>query len=432
MADKLVAVRIKQQNNTYSNEIPIGAKAENVAYDNTKNLLTVLGTIDMDKGNVQDQLDALLQSYFNIEKDITGAIDDWIEENIETWSQTHDAPLDPTLSEDNMAPQSSAVPTLIAVNGQTESAGTKLRIRTSDLEDLTVLIPSDIDDTLTQMNKAANAKATGDAIAQLAAEAAYKDMIAPYVEDTMTASQAYNAGDYICVNTKLYRTTTAIVSGLALVVGTNVAEVTIADELNTLRSDISYTPIAISSFTSNVTQAEIGSTVNSVTLSYTLNKVPTTLKLDGNNITPAVSGSQILTNPLTANKTWTLAATDSGSSSESPHSTTKTVTLSFLNKVYYGVKATGTINSAFVTSLSGKDFATSKAKTFTITTGANQYIWYACPTSFGQCTFKVGGFDGGFEPAQTISLTNESGHTENYYVYRSTNANLGATTVIVS
>lgn len=161
MADKLVAVKIKQQDNTYSNEIPIGAKAENVAYDNTKNLLQVLGTIDMYKGNVQTQLDALLENFNGIAEDVAEAIDSWVTEHMPSWDpETH---LDDTLTADNLAPVSSAVPKLIAVN-EAEIQGTKMKISTTGQEDLTVLTPNDIDNTLSQQGEAADAKATGEII----------------------------------------------------------------------------------------------------------------------------------------------------------------------------------------------------------------------------------------------------------------------------
>lgn len=147
MADKLVAVRIKQQDNTYSNEIPIGAKAENVAYDNTKNLLQVLGTIDMYKGDVQTQLNALFENFNGIAEDVAEAIDSWVTEHMPSWDpETH---LDDTLTADNLAPVSSAVPKLIAVN-EAEIQGTKMKISTTGQEDLTVLTPNDIDNTLSQ------------------------------------------------------------------------------------------------------------------------------------------------------------------------------------------------------------------------------------------------------------------------------------------
>lgn len=161
MADKLVAIRIKQQNNTYSNEIPIGAWAENVAYDNTKNLLQVLGTIDMYKGDVQTQLNALFENFNNIAEDITRAIDNWIADNMPSWNpEDH---LDFSLASSTQAAAGSAVPKLIAIN-EADVQGTKMKISTTGQQDLTVLTPSDIDNTLSQQGEAADAKATGEMI----------------------------------------------------------------------------------------------------------------------------------------------------------------------------------------------------------------------------------------------------------------------------
>jgi hypothetical protein len=49
----------------------------------------------------------------------------------------------------------------------------------------------------------------------------------------------------------------------------------------------------------------------------------------------------------------------------------------------------------------------------------------------GACSFKVGGFDGGFDLVATLAYTNEYGHIEQYYIYRSANAGLGETSVEV-
>ena len=64
--------------------------------------------------------------------------------------------------------------------------------------------------------------------------------------------------------------------------------------------------------------------------------------------------------------------------------------------------------------------------------GEGQYIFYCVPASFGSCSFKVGGFEGGFNKVDTIQFTNASGYTESYDIYKSTNSNLGNTTVVVS
>jgi len=86
MADKLVAVRIKQQNGTYSNEIPIGTLAENVAYSSTKNLLEVLGAVDLSKGDIQTQLNALYSNFQDyIPSAIMQTVGNYLEENSSYW-----------------------------------------------------------------------------------------------------------------------------------------------------------------------------------------------------------------------------------------------------------------------------------------------------------------------------------------------------------
>ena len=58
--DKLTAIKIKYDDDTYSDEIPISVLSENVEWDNTHTLVDVLGSIDVDaKGTIQDQIDKL-------------------------------------------------------------------------------------------------------------------------------------------------------------------------------------------------------------------------------------------------------------------------------------------------------------------------------------------------------------------------------------
>lgn len=205
------------------------------------------------------------------------------------------------------------------------------------------------------------------------------------------------------------------------------------EEVNEIKSDFYYKAVSISSFTSSVTQAEMGSVVDSVTLTYSINKTPDALTLDGAQITPAKSGSEQLTGlGLTSNKTWTLVASDNGSSSYDPATSRKTATITFLNRVFYGASAAGTVDSAFVSGLSSKILTGSRSRTITVAAGSGEYIWYCVPVRLGTCSFKVRGFDGGFEDAETVSVTNSSGYTENYYVYRSSNSGLGEISIVVS
>lgn len=109
------------------------------------------------------------------------------------------------------------------------------------------------------------------------------------------------------------------------------------------------------------------------------------------------------------------------------------ITHTFVNRVYYGVSSVGSgYTAGNVTGLASSNLQDSRALTFTVNPGASQYIIYAFPTRLGTATFSVGGFEGGFMPPETVSVTNGSGYTENYYVYRSANSNLGSTTVVVN
>lgn len=120
-------------------------------------------------------------------------------------------------------------------------------------------------------------------------------------------------------------------------------------------------------------------------------------------------------------------------------SATKLLHIYAYNGVYTGAASSpDVIDAAFLNTLK-KSVADGYARTFTVDAKAGQYIWYACPTKlYGVIennvtpTFDVGGFDGGFSLAATFDFTNASGYTEEYQVWRSDNAGLGATTVKVS
>ena len=194
-------------------------------------------------------------------------------------------------------------------------------------------------------------------------------------------------------------------------------------ELSTTMTDVlarldalEYVDVKINSFTASPTLCEMGSN-NSISLSWSLSKVAN-LTLNGS----AVTGTSYVDANVTSAKTYTLVASD-GQTSDS-----ESVSVSFANQIYYGAAA----NTSSVTTLSGKTLSNTKGRTITVNAGSGQYIIYALPKRLGTVTCKVNGFDGGFSSPEEKNLTNASGYTEVYYVYKSTNANLGNTTVVVS
>ena len=104
-----------------------------------------------------------------------------------------------------------------------------------------------------------------------------------------------------------------------------------------------------------------------------------------------------------------------------------TLTFTFLNRRYWGVSTkTSGYTSADVAALTSElSNGTTKAGV-NIASGTGQYLMWASRTALGTRTFSIDGLGtGGFNAPETVSVTNASGYIENYYVYRSTNANLG-------
>lgn len=209
----------------------------------------------------------------------------------------------------------------------------------------------------------------------------------------------------------------------------------ITDRVETLEDKVAqllYVAPAINSFTNNVGTKEKGATVTSVTFNWTLNKPMTKVEFNGTEEADAegTTGTKTLTEQsITSDTNFTLKVTD-----EKNATATKTTSIVFRNGLYTGVSSVtedAQINNAFVQGMT-KALTNTRKKTFTVTAGEGEYIYFIIPTSFGTPAFKVGGFEGGFNKVKTFDYQNVEGYTESYDVWRSTNANLGNTTVEVS
>lgn len=56
--DKLTAIKIKYQDGTYSDQVPISALAQNIDWDENHSLVDILGKVDLSKGNIQRQINS--------------------------------------------------------------------------------------------------------------------------------------------------------------------------------------------------------------------------------------------------------------------------------------------------------------------------------------------------------------------------------------
>ena len=238
-------------------------------------------------------------------------------------------------------------------------------------------------------------------------------------------------------------------------------------------ADLQYEPQAINSFSVSTpvlsnngtnsaagTLLEHGASSAQVTISYSLNKGPrksiqisrtnpsgtsyskTSIDPDyyvTNRAAYLATASNTLTETITLGTSapkWTLHVVDERNYNPAD----KTASLTFAWRAYWGVSTAHTANefstaSAIVNLLTknyGDKLATnSKPSPATMSPGANEYMYYICPNSANP-VFKVGGFEGGFDKLGTVAFTNAVGGTNTYAVWRSTKANLGATTVTVS
>lgn len=179
---------------------------------------------------------------------------------------------------------------------------------------------------------------------------------------------------------------------------------------------IEYKSIVIQSFTASPSIIELGSN-STVSLVWSLNKTALTQTINGE----AVTGSSKLYTNVSASTTYNLIVADNASQASN------SVSVEAANQIYYGVDT----DLSSVTSLT-KVLSNNKGRTFTVNAGTGQYIIYAYPARLGtNVEFWVENFEGGFENPVELNLTNASGYIEKYYVFRSTNPNLGNTTVDV-
>lgn len=194
--------------------------------------------------------------------------------------------------------------------------------------------------------------------------------------------------------------------------------------------NMTFVPLTINSFNSNKNMIEVGAEPGDVKFTWTLGGNPILIQLNSQDL-GIQDREKTLSNIAKHNEpytdTYTLYAKDSKGNED-----TKTVDIFFTYGVYSGVKtAPAAFDESFVEGFT-KILQTSRAANLEVTANTDEFIFYCVPTSYGACTFSVGGFSGGFSKVATISITNEFGVTADYDIYKSDNAALGKTNVVIS
>jgi hypothetical protein len=130
--------------------------------------------------------------------------------------------------------------------------------------------------------------------------------------------------------------------------------------------------------------------------------------------------------------TFTLGATGSDNSY-----VTSAKTIAFKNNNYNGVSTSTGLTGPGLLNLTGV-LDDNRQQSFTLNATPNHFYYYAYPSRYPEANpntdFEVGGFDGGFELLHggATAHTNASSFAETYSIYRSENASLGPTEVVVT
>lgn len=193
--------------------------------------------------------------------------------------------------------------------------------------------------------------------------------------------------------------------------------------------DLLFVDLDIVSFTTPQITFETGQVITSLTFTWILNKTITSQTITGTSVVPPVldpadRSKTVSFSSLSSNGTVTLTC-DDGSGADP---VTRNIDITFLSGVLTGSAPLGTVNSAFLNTLS-KSLQATRVKEFNVNLGVAAYGWYAIPSSYGSPTFKVNGFSGGMTFVGTVAYTNGFGYTQNYDVWRTTNSNLGVTNI---
>lgn len=194
------------------------------------------------------------------------------------------------------------------------------------------------------------------------------------------------------------------------------------------------------SFTSGGQTVEVGVEKTGISFSAAANRTPTTATLEDNYGSSPIDLSSVWIEPNTSvtfsaigafvkndtnqSVTFTLTAEEGGIES------IKTLSTTWTRYFYWGKDANSSLalTEANVKGLGSSALNTSRGRTFTVSSMANEYAYFAYPTSYGALTQlkdNNAGFPTGFTLVGTVSSVsteNGNGNATNYYLYRTSNA----------
>jgi hypothetical protein len=166
---------------------------------------------------------------------------------------------------------------------------------------------------------------------------------------------------------------------------------------------------------------EIGQTINSVALNWTINKniISQSINQGIGSLDPSLRTFTHSAQTITTDRTYTITVNDGTNSATSSSS------VLFRNKRFWGTSTLTSLTDAQIKALSS-EFATSFTQSRTFDCTGGKYFYFAFPASFGTPSFKVGGLAFSDMTLVTRAFVNASGFSSSYNIYRVTNLQSGS------
>lgn len=196
-----------------------------------------------------------------------------------------------------------------------------------------------------------------------------------------------------------------------------------SESLKHIVDSLLYVDPVITAFSITPSIVEKGTQVTNPVLNWAINK--DVVEQNINNGVGSInkdSRSITINSTITDNRSYTLTVNDG------QKSVSRSASISFRNKIYYGISDLESLMNDDVLNLNG-ELATSRTKTATFNP-VNQFIYFVFPTSFGTPSFKVNGLTNDAWVTTTFNHINNQRHTESYTIYRSQFRQNGADIVI--
>ena len=203
-----------------------------------------------------------------------------------------------------------------------------------------------------------------------------------------------------------------------------------SEELAKMKQDIAdlkYVPIDITKISNNVGTVEKGVKVTDMTVSWAVNKTPTSQTVDGAAVDVSARSKIV---DMTGKTSVTVTVTDERGKTDSA-----STGYNAYNAVYYGTMDDGTVIDRNAILALSKKVQNSRGITFTTNPSTNQRIAYALPVAYGTPSFKDA--ETGFQvpmvlAAENYAFENAHNYVEGYNVWLSENVISNSKKVVVS